>query len=52
MSSYANFEVKFVTRRANLIVHTLVMVTNVWASFYRFEIIILCIEYLLINDIN
>jgi hypothetical protein len=51
-SSYVNFEVKFVIRQANLIAHTLAMAANVWASFHRFEIILLCSEHLLVNDMN
>jgi hypothetical protein len=51
-SSYVNFEVKFVIRQANLIAHTLARAANVWASFHRFEIILLCSEHLLVNDMN
>ncbi|PNX90009.1 cytochrome p450, partial [Trifolium pratense] len=51
-SSNVNFEVKFVTRQANLIAHTLARAAKIWVSFHRFEIIPLCIEHLLVNDMN
>ncbi|GAU51416.1 hypothetical protein TSUD_88710 [Trifolium subterraneum] len=37
MSSFINFEVKFVRRQANLVAHTLDRAANSWASFHRFE---------------
>jgi hypothetical protein len=52
MSPYVNFEVKFVRRQTNLVAHTFVRAANVWASFYIFEINPLCIEHLLVNDMN
>ncbi|GAU31734.1 hypothetical protein TSUD_215360 [Trifolium subterraneum] len=39
MSSFLNFEVKFVRRQANSIVHTLARAANSCNSFHRFEII-------------
>ena len=51
-SSYVNFEVKFVRWQANLVAHTLARAAKVWASFHRFEIIPLCIEHLLVDNIN
>ncbi|GAU48531.1 hypothetical protein TSUD_98640 [Trifolium subterraneum] len=35
MSSFINFEVKFVRRQANLVAHTLARAANSWASFHR-----------------
>ncbi|GAU51576.1 hypothetical protein TSUD_414250 [Trifolium subterraneum] len=35
MSSFINFEVKFVRRQANLVSHTLARAANFWASFHR-----------------
>ncbi|CAJ2656151.1 unnamed protein product [Trifolium pratense] len=52
MSSFLNFEVKFVRRQANSVAHTLARVANSWASFHRFEIIPLCIEQLIVNEMN
>ncbi|GAU51952.1 hypothetical protein TSUD_417350 [Trifolium subterraneum] len=37
MSSFINFEVKFVRRQANLVAHTLARVANSWASFHRLQ---------------
>jgi hypothetical protein len=51
-SSHVNSEVKFVRRQTNLVAHTFVRAANVWTSFYRFEIILLYIELLLVNDMN
>ncbi|GAU18799.1 hypothetical protein TSUD_80880 [Trifolium subterraneum] len=34
MSSFINFEVKFVRRQANLVAHTLARAANSWASFH------------------
>ncbi|GAU30144.1 hypothetical protein TSUD_360370 [Trifolium subterraneum] len=36
MSSFINFEVKFVRRQANLVAHTLARAANFWADFHRF----------------
>ncbi|GAU17839.1 hypothetical protein TSUD_329650 [Trifolium subterraneum] len=52
MSSFINFEVKFVRRQANLVAHTLARTTNSWASFHRFEIIPVCIEHLVFNEMQ
>ncbi|GAU39328.1 hypothetical protein TSUD_60790 [Trifolium subterraneum] len=52
MSSFINFEVKFVRRQANLVAHTLVRVANSWASFHRFENIPFCIEHLVFNEMQ
>ncbi|GAU47873.1 hypothetical protein TSUD_404450, partial [Trifolium subterraneum] len=35
MSSFINFEVKFLRRQANLVAHTLARAANSWASFHR-----------------
>ncbi|GAU17878.1 hypothetical protein TSUD_330040 [Trifolium subterraneum] len=40
MSSFINFEVKFVRRQANLVAHTLARAANSWASFHRDIILI------------
>ncbi|GAU24827.1 hypothetical protein TSUD_157400 [Trifolium subterraneum] len=50
MSSFLNFEVKFVRRQANSVAHTLARAANSWTSFHRFENIPLCIEHLIINE--
>jgi ribonuclease HI len=52
MSSFSNFEVKFVWRQANSVAHALARAANYWASFHRFEITPLCIEYLLVNEMH
>jgi hypothetical protein len=53
MSSFLNFEVKFVTKQANSVAHTLARAENSWVSFHRFEIIPLCInEHLLVNKMH
>ncbi|GAU19620.1 hypothetical protein TSUD_383140, partial [Trifolium subterraneum] len=52
MSSFINFEVKFVRRQTNLIAHTLARVANSWASFHRFENIPFCIERLVFNEMQ
>ncbi|GAU50754.1 hypothetical protein TSUD_272690 [Trifolium subterraneum] len=39
MSSFLNFEVKFVRRQANSVAHTLARASNSWSNFHRFEII-------------
>ncbi|PNX82760.1 ribonuclease H, partial [Trifolium pratense] len=52
MSSFLNFEVKFVRRQENSVAHTLARAANSWASFHRFEIIHLCIEHLLVNEMH
>ncbi|GAU30919.1 hypothetical protein TSUD_143670 [Trifolium subterraneum] len=52
MSSYVNFEVKFIRRQANSVAHTLARAANSWASFHRFEIIPLCIEHLIVNEMH
>ncbi|GAU30369.1 hypothetical protein TSUD_57800 [Trifolium subterraneum] len=52
MSSFINFEVKFVRRQANLVAHTLARAANSWASFHRFEIIPVCIEHLVFNEMH
>ncbi|GAU26046.1 hypothetical protein TSUD_225070 [Trifolium subterraneum] len=52
MSSFLNFEVKFVRRQTNSVAHTLARATNSWASFHRFENIPLCIEQLLVNEMQ
>jgi hypothetical protein len=52
MSSFINFEVKFVMRQTNLVAHTLARAANSWGSFHRFEIIVLCIEHLLVNEMH
>ncbi|GAU41378.1 hypothetical protein TSUD_398150 [Trifolium subterraneum] len=52
MSSFINFEVKFVRRQANLVSHTLARAANSWASFHRFENIPFCIERLVFNEMQ
>ncbi|GAU46827.1 hypothetical protein TSUD_100450 [Trifolium subterraneum] len=52
MSSFLNFEVKFVRRQANSVAHTLARAANSWDSFHRFENIPLCIEHLLVNEMQ
>ncbi|GAU33827.1 hypothetical protein TSUD_221650 [Trifolium subterraneum] len=52
MSSFINFEVKFVRRQANLVAHTLARAANSWASFHRFENIPFCIEHLIFNEMQ
>jgi ribonuclease HI len=52
MSSFLNFEVKFVMRQANLVAHTLARAENSWAGFYRFEMIPLCFQHLLVNEMH
>jgi hypothetical protein len=52
MLSCANFEVKFVRRQVNSVVHTLARAVNSWTSFHRFEIIPSCIELLIINEMH
>ncbi|GAU40306.1 hypothetical protein TSUD_362860 [Trifolium subterraneum] len=52
MSSYVNFEVKFIRRQANSVAHTLARAANSWASFHRFEIIPQCIEHLIVNEMQ
>jgi hypothetical protein len=47
--SYVNFEVKFVMRQTDLVAHILIRAVNICNNFYRFEIIFLCIELLLVN---
>jgi hypothetical protein len=39
-------------RQMNLVVHTLVMTINFLTSFQRFEIIPLCIEFLVIKEMQ
>jgi ribonuclease HI len=51
MLSCANFEVKFIMRQVNSVTHTLARAANSWTSFHRFEIILSCIELLIINEI-
>ncbi|GAU49341.1 hypothetical protein TSUD_184240 [Trifolium subterraneum] len=52
MSSFLNFEVKFVRRHANSVAHNLPRAANSWSSFHRFEIIPLCIEHLIVNEMQ
>ncbi|GAU41436.1 hypothetical protein TSUD_98320 [Trifolium subterraneum] len=52
MSSFINFEVKFVRRQANLVAHALARAANSWASFHRFENIPFCIEHLIFNEMK
>ncbi|GAU34295.1 hypothetical protein TSUD_20010 [Trifolium subterraneum] len=52
MSSFINFEVKFVRRQANLVAHILARAANSWASFHRFENIPFCIERLVFNEMQ
>ncbi|GAU32459.1 hypothetical protein TSUD_144680 [Trifolium subterraneum] len=52
MSSFINFEVKFVRRQANLVAHTLARAANSWASFHRYENIPVCIEHLVFNEMQ
>ncbi|GAU25758.1 hypothetical protein TSUD_222150 [Trifolium subterraneum] len=52
MSSFPNFEVKFVRRQANSVAHSLARAANSWSSFHRFEIIPLCIEHLIVNEMQ
>ncbi|KAK2358234.1 hypothetical protein QL285_095437 [Trifolium repens] len=52
MSSFSNFEVKFIKRQANSVAHALARAANSWPSFHRFEIIPFCIEHLLVNEIH
>jgi hypothetical protein len=52
MSSFLNSEVMFVRRQANLVAHTLAGAANSLASFRIFEIISLCIERLVLNEMH
>ncbi|GAU13359.1 hypothetical protein TSUD_192710 [Trifolium subterraneum] len=52
MSTFINFEVKFVSRQANLVAHTLARTANSWAGFHRFENIPFCIEHLVFNEMQ
>ncbi|GAU40431.1 hypothetical protein TSUD_397500 [Trifolium subterraneum] len=52
MSSFLNFEVKFVKRQANSVAHTLARAANSWSCFHRFENIPLCIEHLVFNEMQ
>ncbi|GAU42623.1 hypothetical protein TSUD_238160 [Trifolium subterraneum] len=52
MSSFSNFEVKFIRRQANSVAHSLARAANSWSSFHRFEIILLCIEHLIVNEMQ
>ncbi|GAU21441.1 hypothetical protein TSUD_32720 [Trifolium subterraneum] len=52
MSSFINFEVKFVRRQTNLVAHTLAMAVNTWTDFHRFENIPFCIEHLVFNEMQ
>ncbi|GAU50366.1 hypothetical protein TSUD_284640 [Trifolium subterraneum] len=52
MSSFLNFEVKFVRRQANSVAHTLARAANSWSNFHRFENIPLCIEHLVVNEMQ
>ncbi|GAU33856.1 hypothetical protein TSUD_66430 [Trifolium subterraneum] len=52
MSSFLNFEVKFVRRQANSVAHTLARAASSWSSFHRFENIPLCIEHLVVNEMQ
>ncbi|GAU16454.1 hypothetical protein TSUD_118030 [Trifolium subterraneum] len=52
MSSFINFEVKFVRRQANLVAHTLARAVNSCVSFHRFENIPFCIEHLVFNEMQ
>ncbi|GAU33804.1 hypothetical protein TSUD_221420 [Trifolium subterraneum] len=52
MSSFLNFEVKFVRRQANSVAHTLARAANFWSSFHKFENILLCIEHLVFNEMQ
>jgi hypothetical protein len=52
MLSCVNFKVKFAMRQVNMVDHTLARVVNSWASFHRIEIIPLCIEHLLVNEMH
>ena len=52
MSSFLNFEVKFIRRQANSVAHALARAANSWVSFHRFEIIPLCIEHSIANEMH
>ncbi|GAU24179.1 hypothetical protein TSUD_84140 [Trifolium subterraneum] len=52
MSSFQNFEIKFVRKQANSVAHTFARAANSWSSFHRFENIPLCIEHLVINEMQ
>ncbi|GAU50209.1 hypothetical protein TSUD_408920 [Trifolium subterraneum] len=52
MSSFLNFEVKFVRRQANSVAHTLARAANSWTNFHRFENIPFCIEHLIVNEMQ
>jgi hypothetical protein len=52
MLSCVNFKVKFVRRQTNMVAHTLALTVNSRASFHRFEIVPLCIEHLLVNEMH
>ncbi|GAU22779.1 hypothetical protein TSUD_142180 [Trifolium subterraneum] len=47
MSSFINFEVKFVRRQKNLVAHTLARAANSWASFHSMKnsvvVVLLCV---------
>jgi hypothetical protein len=36
----------------NSVAHTLARAANSWTSFHRFEIILSCIEHLVINEMH
>ncbi|GAU20010.1 hypothetical protein TSUD_273450 [Trifolium subterraneum] len=52
MSSFLNFEVKFIRRQANSVAHTLARAASSWSSFHRFENIPLYIEHLVVNEMQ
>jgi ribonuclease HI len=48
----SNFEVKFVRRQANMAAHSLARAAISWTSHHYVDVIPLCIEPLLMNDMN
>lgn len=47
----SNFEVKFIKRKTNSVVHLLAKVVNSWSRHNTFNLISPCIEFQLINEI-
>ncbi|XP_058757283.1 uncharacterized protein LOC131630523 [Vicia villosa] len=50
--NFPNFEVKFVKRQANTVAHSIAKATDSWTRRSLFHMIPLCIEQLLLNDMN
>ncbi|XP_058776483.1 uncharacterized protein LOC131650791 [Vicia villosa] len=52
LSSFHNFEVKFVKRQANMVAHSLVKAANSWARRSSLHYILPCIALLINNEMN